>query len=249
MSVWGDSQSSTHFLFFLAGNLGPIFFLACLGLWACWKAGARFGFICVGLLVGAYAAWGANAILLSLGQARQSDEIYFFLVVMMAVLASFGRVELLRRIVECSRASSPTRFTWTWPRTLSAVLVLWFPLTLPWWWHPEEMDPHFRLSLDPILERLTTLAAWIRENTNDDVFFAGVDIAVWIPALTGRRVGRYPGANSSENSSTCTSPFKVNISLHGLSLQNVNPKMDRHLAIPEFAPSGHRATVHSTDIT
>lgn len=192
MSVWGDSPSSTHSLFFLATfDLGPTFFLSCFGLWACWKTGARFGLIWVGLLVGGYAAWGANAILLSLGQARQSDEIYFFLVVMTAVMATFGLVELMRRVVASSRASTASKHGWTWPRTTSAALLLWFPLTLPWWWHPEEMDPHFRLSLEPLPERLTTLAAWIREHSHQrDVFFAGADVALWIPPLTGRRVVR-----------------------------------------------------------
>jgi len=53
------------------------------------------------------------------------------------------------------------------------------------------MDPHFRLSLEPVPERLTNLGAWIREHSDEsDVFFAGADVAQWIPALTGRRIVR-----------------------------------------------------------
>ncbi|HEX9722829.1 MAG TPA: hypothetical protein VGC53_00945 [Vicinamibacteria bacterium] len=44
---------------------------------------------------------------------------------------------------------------------------------------------------NPSPERLTTLGEWIREHSNGkDTFFAGADVAVWIPALTGRRVLR-----------------------------------------------------------
>jgi len=186
MSVWGDSPSSTHSLFFLATlDLGPTFILAGFGIWTCWKLGSRFGLLWAGLIVGAHSAWAANAVLLAAGQARQTDEIYFFLVAMTAVLAAFGLFELMKRLMTASMVH------WTWPRATSVLLLLWFPLTFPWWWRPDEMDPHFRLSLEPIPGRLTTLGAWIREHSNGkDVFFAGADVALWIPALSGRRVVR-----------------------------------------------------------
>ncbi len=192
MSVWGDSPSSTHSLFFLATlDLGPTFLLACFGIWICWKVGSRFALLWVGLLIGAYAAWTANAVLLSAGQARQSDEIYFFLVAMTAVLAAFGLFELMRRLIAVTKENTASTFHWTWPRATSVLLLLCFPLTLPWWWRPDEMDPHFRLSLEPIPGRLTTLGEWIREHSDGkDTFFAGADVAVWIPALSGRQVIR-----------------------------------------------------------
>ncbi len=104
MSVWGDSPSSTHSLFFLATlDLGPTFLLACWGIWSCWKRGGRFRLLWVGLITGAYAAWAANGVLLALGQARQSDEIYFFLVVLTAVLAAMGLVDLMSRFLSADR--------------------------------------------------------------------------------------------------------------------------------------------------
>jgi hypothetical protein len=205
MSVWGDSPARTHSLFFLATlDLGPTFFLACFGFWTCWTIGNRFGLLWGGLLIGAYAAWAANSVLLSAGQARQTDEIYFFLTVMAAVLAAFGLVELMRRLLSVTTEITVPGFGWNWPRATSLVLLLWFPLTLPWWWRSEEMDPHFRLSLEPVPERLTTLGEWIREHSDGkDTFFAGADVAVWIPALTGRRVLRtgMPWSGSEAHSS------------------------------------------------
>jgi hypothetical protein len=191
-SVWGDSPSRTHSLLFMATlDLGPTFFLALWGLWTSWKRGGRFDLLWLGFTAGAYAAFSASAVLLSIGQARQSDEIYFFLVVVIAIEAAIGLENLIDRLGHTVVTVSSRKYRWTRPRLTAAVALLWLPLTVPWWSNPLRMDPHFRLALDPLPERLTSLGTWIRAHSDGkDVFFAGREIAIWIPALTGRRVLR-----------------------------------------------------------
>ena len=46
------------------------------------------------IVAGAYAAWTVNAALLFVGRARQSDDIYYFLVFAVAVQAGLGAARL-----------------------------------------------------------------------------------------------------------------------------------------------------------
>jgi hypothetical protein len=194
-SVWGDRRSGTHSLFFLATlDLGPLFFLGLLGVIVTFLRGRRFELLWLGLTAGACAGWIANVALLFLGQARQSDEIYFFLVVLVAVEAAFGTEEVVERVGK----------SWDRRRAATAAVLLWFPLTLPWWWDPARMDTHFRLALEPLPGNVTALSDWLlRSSEGRDVVLAGTDSAMWIPALTGRRVLRTgkpePGTEALEN--------------------------------------------------
>ena len=172
-SVWGDAPAATHSLLFLVTvDLGINFFLACYGVWVTWSRKNGMDLLWLGFTVSSYIAWSVNAYLLLIGQARVFDDVYFFLVVTVAVQAAVRLEDIL------SRAGT-------------IALLCWFPLTFAWWLDAPGMDPHFRLSRTPFPERQSTLAEWIRTNTEgQDIFFAGADVAIWIPPLSGRRVLR-----------------------------------------------------------
>lgn len=190
-SVWGEAPSRTHSLLFLVTlDLGINFLLACYGAWVSWTRRTRMHLLWLGFAASAYLAWALNAYLLSIGQARVSDEIYFFLVVAVAVQAAIGLEDVLARVAERTADAGPA-ILGSRARVFALALACWLPLTFPWWWNAPRMDPHFRISREPLPDDLTNLATWIRENTEgSDVFLAGTDVATWIPALTGRRVLR-----------------------------------------------------------
>ena len=89
-----------------------------------------------------------------------------------------------------AKLAQPRLALFAQPRKLTAAaLGLWLPLTLGWWWNPLIMDAHFRLGLAPPPRVVTVIGDWIIENTNEtDVFLAGAEPALWIPALSGRRI-------------------------------------------------------------
>lgn len=191
-SAWGDSPPRAQSLFFLCTfDLGANFFLALYALWTSLRRRSRFDRLSTSLIVGAYSAWAVNGYLLFIGQARQSDEIYYFLVFVMAVQAGLGAFRIIERAsATLSSSTDPWLARFAKPRKLTAAaLGLWLPLTLGWWWNPLLMDAHFRLGLSPLPRTVVTLGDWIVENTRErDVFLAGAEAALWIPALSGRRI-------------------------------------------------------------
>ncbi len=184
VSVWGDGPSTTHSLFFLVTlDLGLNFFLAVYGMAAAWRSRDRLQQIWLGLAAGGYSAWAFNAVLLSMGQARGSDELYYFVVLNTAVFAALG----LERLIHAAARRFPlSRTRWT-----AATALLWFPLTIGWWWDPPRTNPHFRLGLEPIPAELVSLGHWLQDHSRgSDIVLAGYETAEWIPAVAGRRVLR-----------------------------------------------------------
>jgi hypothetical protein len=192
MSIWGDTPPRAQSLFFLATfDLGQNFYLALFGLWAALRRRTRFDRLWASLVIGAYLAWLVNAFLLFSGRARQSDEIYYFLVFVVSVEAGLGAYRLtgrLARFAESREGSAWRRVAQ--PNRLTAIgLLVALPITVGWWWNPVSMDAHFRMALDPLPRVVVQVGDWVRENTRrDDVFVAASETALWIPALTGRRI-------------------------------------------------------------
>jgi hypothetical protein len=192
MSVWGDTPPRAQSLLFLATfDLGANFYLALYGLWEGIRRRTRFDRLWTSLVAGAYLAWLVNAFLLFTGRARQSDEIYFFLVFMVSMQAGLGAFRLTERLGRLAGSSglSPWKRLER-PGRLSAVgFLVALPITVGWWWNPTVMDAHFRMALDPLPPAAVRLGDWIRENARpDDVFLAAGETALWIPALAGRRI-------------------------------------------------------------
>jgi hypothetical protein len=186
VSVWGDRPSPTHSLFLLITlDLGLNFFLAVYGMAAAWRSRDRLQHFWLGMAVSGYCAWALNAVLLHQGQARTSDELYYFVVLTTAVFAGLGLESLIRTVARLSA------FPLNYARWTAAFLLFWFPLTVGWWWNPPNTSPHFRLGLEPIPGRLVSLGQWLQEHTRgSDIVFSGSETAEWIPAVSGRRVLR-----------------------------------------------------------
>jgi hypothetical protein len=114
-------------------------------------------------------------------------------VFLVAVHAGVGASEMIRWASALPAATGPLRALgltgasrWT-----AALLLLWLPFTLPWWWNPPRMDAHFVASLDPLPADLPPLGEFLRAQAGGrDVVLAGPAVAPWIPALSGRRVLR-----------------------------------------------------------
>jgi hypothetical protein len=183
-SVWGDRLSPTHSLFFLVTlDLGLNFFLALYGMWTARRSDNRFQHMWLSLAIGGYIAWSANIVLLYVGQARESDELYYFVVFHTAVFAGLGMAKLVD--------ASAQRFSWNRARLTAVVLLFLFPMTTVWWWDPPETDTHFRIALKPVPERLFELGEWLRQNSRgSDIVLTGTQTALWVPAVSGRRVLR-----------------------------------------------------------
>ena len=191
-SVWGESPPRAQSLFFLSTfDLGANFYMALYGFWTSLFRGSRFDRLCVSLVAGAYSAWAVGGLLLLTGRGRQSDEIYYFLVFVVSIQAGVGTYRFLERASGViAKLAQPRLALFAQPRKLTAAaLGLWLPLTLGWWWNPLIMDAHFRRGLAPPPRVVTVIGDWIIENTNEtDVFLAGAEPALWIPALSGRRI-------------------------------------------------------------
>ena len=192
MSIWGDAPPRAQSLFFLATfDLGASFYLALYGLWEAIRRRTRFDRLWTSLVAGAYLAWLVNAFLLFTGRARQSDEIYYFLVFVVSVQAGLGayrltgrlgRLALSRELPSWKRFAQPGRLS-------AAAFLVALPITVGWWWNPMLMDAHFRMALEPLPRAAVQVGDWIRESSRPDaVFLAAGETGLWIPALTGRRI-------------------------------------------------------------
>lgn len=190
LSLWGDRPPRTASLFFLVTtDLGVVFFLGLMGAWSAWRSGRPFDLLWLAQNAACYAVWTVNYFLLITGRARQSDEIYYFLLFTSAVNASLGALEALRMVPRLLLPGELTEARLA--RSTAVALLLALPLTLPWWWDPSRMDVHFQNSLHPIPQHFLALGEWIRTHSaGSDIFFGGRDVAIWIPALSGRRVLR-----------------------------------------------------------
>ena len=119
-------------------------------------------------------------------QAKERDDVFYWLRTLAAVLAAAGAWDLARRGAGLVRgewarlAAAPE-----WRAAALALLAL--PWSVPYWWDPARMDLYFAGSRDPLPASVTETAAAVAGRA--DTLVAGDPVSArWIAALTGRRV-------------------------------------------------------------
>lgn len=178
---------SAHLLEATLAGGGLLVAAAAWGGRVLWSRGDRLSRLWLTQALAALAIWAAYLLLSALHLARERDESYQWLRFLTAVLAGIGAWDLARRglatVAEGWRAGGL-------PATRALlVCALVLPFSLPAWWQPERMDACFRGSLQPLPAALVAPAEWLaRDAAPQDVVAGDHDYAVWVAALTGRRV-------------------------------------------------------------
>jgi hypothetical protein len=179
--------------FFLATyDLGLLLPLAVIGAWRQWRGGSPRELLWLGTLLAGGASWAASAWLYARGVPLVADEAYYFLRFTTAVQAAFGAATLVEGTwLRFTRAPEAPFARWTPSRLTAALLFCCLPATVPAFWDPVAMDPHFNVSLEPMPADMVAVAGYLRAHGDGrDHVLAGEKAAVWIPALAGRRVVR-----------------------------------------------------------
>jgi hypothetical protein len=97
------------------------------------------------------------------------------------VVAGIGAWNIARRIGELLALRAELR--------PAALLLLSFPLALPSWWNPIQMDRYFAGSRAPLPEALVRTTTFIREVTEPEAVFLAVgEDARYVAGLGARRV-------------------------------------------------------------
>ncbi len=160
-----------------------LFVLAVWGAIVAWRRD-RLGRVWASMALAALVLWLAYYPLSILQQAKERDDVYYWLRVHIAVGAAIGAWDLGRRLAArlgAVRLAPPMRAA-----LLTAVAL---PFTVPYWWDPSRMDLYFPRSLQPLPAEITGPAAFLRAEGARDVILAGDPTAArWMAALTGARV-------------------------------------------------------------
>jgi hypothetical protein len=114
------------------------------------------------------------------------------------ILAASGPLlDLARRSGEpLARRLASTRAAGLEPVGLGAALLVLVlaPASFVTWWDPDETDPAFSASREPVTPALVEAMSWIRRETPPGaVFIADEAYATAVPVLGGRRLLRSPG--------------------------------------------------------
>ena len=167
-------------------RLGPIFPLGVWGVVVAHRRGDRLGRVWSGQVVGAYLVWVGYLVLSAMHQARERDEIAFWIRILMAVSAAVGAWDLAARVGARWRG---TRATPAW--RAAALMAMALPWCLPCWWDPARMDVLFPGSLPPLPRRIVEPTDYIRLHAPPRAAVASdPDYSRWIAALGGRQVLR-----------------------------------------------------------
>jgi hypothetical protein len=125
--------------------------------------------------------WLASLPLALAGFAPEPDELHYFLRFVMSVAAGAALAAVARRAESASSLAGG--------RAYLLVMAACLPLAFPVYHDPETMDRYFPESLRPLPPKVVAYGEWIRTHVPPDaVFVAGRSAAMWIPALSGRRV-------------------------------------------------------------
>jgi hypothetical protein len=167
-------------------RLGAIFPLGVWGVVVAHRRGDRLGRVWSAQVVGAYLIWVGYLVLSAMHQARERDEIAFWIRVLMAVSAGIGAWDLAARLGARWRG---TRATPAW--RAAALTALALPWCLPCWWEPSRMDVLFPESVAPLPAHFTEPAAYIRRHAEPRAVIASdPDYSRWLAALGARQVLR-----------------------------------------------------------
>lgn len=163
---------------------GWLFVLGLWGLVVIHRKGDRLSRLWTAQVAGAFMLWTAYIVLSAFQQARERDELYYWLLFLMAASAGFGAWDLAGRLFERLRTGDLDP-----ARRAAAVGLLALPFSLPYWWDPSRMDLYFGGSLSPLPDILRLPTDFLRERTEPEAVVAGDrELAGYISALGARRV-------------------------------------------------------------
>jgi hypothetical protein len=167
-------------------RLGAIFPLGVWGVVVAHRRGDRLGRVWSAQVVGAYLIWVGYLALSAMHQARERDEIAFWVRMLMAVSAGIGAWDLAARL---GARWQGTRATPAW--RAAALLALALPWSMPYWWAPTRMDVLFPASREPLPAHFTEPTAYIRRHAPARAVVASdPDYSRWLAALGARQVLR-----------------------------------------------------------
>lgn len=163
-------------------DLGPLLSLGLIGLWLARRRATPLEAMILGMGLAGWAIWLVSVPLAVAGISPEPDEMHYFLRYVMSLGAGLALVAAARWM----SAASPGL---AGGRAHLLVLSACLPLAFPVYHDPPTMDRYYAESCRPVPPRIAAYAEWIRTHTPPDaVFAAGKSAAMWIPALTGRRV-------------------------------------------------------------
>ena len=163
-------------------DLGPLLSLGLAGLWLARRRATGLEASVLGMGLAGWAIWLASVPLALVGISPEPDEMHYFLRYVMSLGAGFALAALARWMSQMSNGLAGGR-------AHLLVLSACLPLAFPVYHDPPTMDRYYAESCRPIPPKVAAYAEWIRAHTPPDaVFAAGKSAAMWIPALSGRRV-------------------------------------------------------------
>jgi hypothetical protein len=167
-------------------RLGPLFLLGAWGVVVAHRRGDRLGRVWSAQVVGASLVWLGYLVLSALHQARERDEIAFWVRMLACASAGIGAWDLAAR---WGARWQGTRATSAW--RAAALMALALPWSLPYRWDPIRMDRAFAGSIPPLPRRITEPAEFIRRHAEPRAVVASdPDYSRWLSALGARRVLR-----------------------------------------------------------
>jgi hypothetical protein len=167
-------------------RLGPVFLLGAWGVVVAHRRGDRLGRVWSAQVVGAYLVWFGYLALSAMHQARERDEIAFWVRMLMGASAGIGAWDVARR---WGVRWQGTRATPAW--RAAALMALALPWGLPYVWDPARLDRFFAGSVPPVPRRLSEPAEFLRRHAEPRAVIASdPDYSRWLSALGGRRVLR-----------------------------------------------------------
>ena len=174
---------------------GAVFWLGLWGLLVLHRRGDRMSRLFLGQVLGGYLIWAGYLALGLVGLARERDEIYFWLRILMAASAAVGAWDLAARA-----AGWLGRETWIPARRAAAVGILALPFALPTWWDPARMDAYFAGSLPPLPAALSEAGEFLRHHSEPQAVLAGdPQLTRYAAALAGRRGLVVAGMNATRD--------------------------------------------------
>jgi hypothetical protein len=173
--------SKTAHLLQLSFDQGVVLVLALYGGRVLYRRGDTASRLWLSLWLSGFLLWLGYFPLSWAGAVREPYELYFFMRVLSGALAGIGAWQIACRAGR--RLRMPSAYT------PAALLTLLFPLALPSWWDPAEMDPYYAGSLEPLPGSLVRTMDFVRHHTESrTAFVVGREYGRYVAALGGRRV-------------------------------------------------------------